>query len=768
MNGWLSVGPSRPEIDDEMLGVFADVVFRYLEGPIAVRLLSDAGAASAQPWIEAWPIDDELPDRLRAAALRAATAARALFVVPCALKHGGRATANNIAASASLIVDLDEGDIAAKRRFLTDSMGPPTMTVESGGVTASGAQRLHLYWRLTEAAYDDDLRKVAGVRRALARKAGGDGSLSALTQPIRAPGSLHLKQAPRLVRIVDVSENEIDLSDAIKIADEMLPRFEEGSKDASAEATPTISIGTLKEMRVRAEGRDGVTRFEALTRVIGHWLRRARLNEISLDEAWEAVVDHNAAQIDPPWDRVRLRREFDALLTRDQSTHSEAWAAQTAVGPSHVEGSDDGLASILVDRHAADWRYLPSARSWLRWDGEVWRRDELGGASNLARRICREAAARCDTPSAGRRLASAKTIQAVERIAATDPRIALTLADLDAHPMRLNAPGGVIDLETGVVEANCRDLLMTRLAGARPAGPRPLWEAFIAEITDHDDALCAYLQRLAGYCLTGSTEEQAFFFLHGGGANGKSVFLDTLASALGDYAKTAPFETFAATTHAGHPTELAGLRGARLVLVTETERDRDWAESRIKAVTGGDPIAARFMRGDFFEYRPAFKLMVAGNHRPGLRNFGEAMRRRLHLIPFNVTIPEHARDPKLPEKLKSELSGVLSWMIEGCALWRERGLDPPPKVRAAAAEYLDDEDLVGQWIAECCQTSPEAKATAQALFTSWKTFAESGGHEAGTTKGLGSELKARGFFPARSRSARGWTGIAPVTGRGRT
>ena len=172
---------------------------------------------------------------------------------------------------------------------------------------------------------------------------------------------------------------------------------------------------------------------------------------------------------------------------------------------------------------------------------------------------------------------------------------------------------------------------------------------------------------------------------------------------MGDYHRAAPIETFTASTNERHPTDLAGLRGARLVTAVETEEGRRWAESKIKVLTGGDKIAARFMRQDFFEFMPQFKLLIAGNHKLGLRSVDEAVRRRFNLIPFTVTIPPGERDQALSDKLKAELPGVLAWMIDGCLDWRTEWLSPPVAVTAATAAYLDAEDAIAAWMDECCQ-----------------------------------------------------------------
>ena len=226
---------------------------------------------------------------------------------------------------------------------------------------------------------------------------------------------------------------------------------------------------------------------------------------------------------------------------------------------------------------------------------------------------------------------------------------------------------------------------------------------------------------MAGYALTGSTEEHAIFFVYGTGANGKTVFVSTLAGILGDYHTTASMEVFIASNSERHPTELAGLRGAHLVTATETEEGRRWAESKIKALTGGDKIAARFMRQDFFEFIPQFKLLIAGNHKPSLRNVDEAIRRRMFLIPFTVTIPTNEQDKTLGDKLKEEWPGILQWMLEGCLMWQGEGLNPPEAVRKATTEYLDEEDAFTLWFEECCDRSGFGYETTAELFASWKT-----------------------------------------------
>ena len=245
-----------------------------------------------------------------------------------------------------------------------------------------------------------------------------------------------------------------------------------------------------------------------------------------------------------------------------------------------------------------------------------------------------------------------------ERLARTDLRVVATAEQWDADPWVLNTRSGTVELRTGALRAHRREDYCTRSTAVGPGGECARWLRFLDEITGGDEALAEFLARVAGYAVTGSTREHALFFAYGTGANGKGVFLGTLAGVLADYAVTSSMETFTEAYGERHPTDIAMLRGARLVVAQETESGRRWAESRIKQLTGGDRISARSMRQDFFEFLPQFKLLVAGNHKPALRNVDEAMRRRLHLAPFAVTIPADRRDPDLAETLREEWPGI--------------------------------------------------------------------------------------------------------------
>lgn len=425
-----------------------------------------------------------------------------------------------------------------------------------------------------------------------------------------------------------------------------------------------------------------------------------------------------------------------------------------------VWGTEDALALSFTRRYHRDWRYVAAWGRWLVWDGQRWRTEDTLAATDLIRSVCRQTAVRADNPKVAAKLASASTVGGVERLARADRRHAATTDEWDADPWLLNTPGGVVDLKTGRKRANDRADRMTKITTATPGGDCPQWMAFLSDIAGGDVDLQAYLQRMVGYCLTGVTSAHALFFLYGTGANGKSVFANVISTILGDYAATASMDTFVETRGDRHPTDLAGLRGARFVTAIETEQGRRLNESKVKAITGGDKISARFMRQDFFEYTPQFKPVIVGNHKPAIRNIDEAMKRRMHMIPFTVTIPPERRDSRLTEKLLAERDGILAWAVAGCLAWQREGLKPPASVVSATEEYFEAEDALGRWLDERCVRTPNAKSLTAELFTDWKQWAEAAGEFIGAQRRFSDLLITRGIEKWRNgMGVRGFQGI---------
>jgi putative DNA primase/helicase len=427
--------------------------------------------------------------------------------------------------------------------------------------------------------------------------------------------------------------------------------------------------------------------------------------------------------------------------------------------------NQDALAQDFADAHCDVLRYVPEWGRWYRFDGTCWRKDTTLAAVDLVRDMVR---ARADAVQRTG-IKSAANIYAVEKLARSDRRIAAAPEQWDADPWLITAGGATYDLRTGEGRNADPEDHITKSAGCpiAPTGtPHPIWAAFLERVLP-DLEVRDFLQRYAGYCLTGCTSEHAFAFCYGTGANGKSTFINTIAKAFGDYAATAVMSAFLASQGEQHPTDLAGLHGARLVVAQEVQSGRSWDESKIKAITGGDPITARFMRQDFFSYMPTFKLLIAGNHKPRIGSVDEAMRRRLLIIPFAVQVPLLERDHALMDKLELELPAILRWAMDGCMRWQAMGLSPPASVLAATNDYFGEQDIVGQWIEDCTQDAgPRAFTRTSALFASWRTWCEERNLKPGSTMRLMAALVERGYARGREPSTgqKGLIGIAIKAG----
>lgn len=409
--------------------------------------------------------------------------------------------------------------------------------------------------------------------------------------------------------------------------------------------------------------------------------------------------------------------------------------------------TEDWAAQQFAERHAGKLLFCHDSGKWHEWNGAAWAANRTGVAFQWGRELAREL---CKDENPKTRFVASKTSFAagVERFSRSDPKFAVTAEAWDRDPWLLGTPDGTVDLMTGRLRTADQADRLTKLAAVTPAGVArcPLWLAFLDQATGHDAGLIRFLQQWCGYCLTGVTREHALVFVYGPGGNGKSVFLNVITGIMAAYATTAAMDTFTASKGDRHPTDLAMLRGARLVTASETEEGRAWAEARIKQMTGGDPVSARFMRQDFFTFTPSFKLTIIGNHKPVLHNVDEAARRRFNIVPF---VHKPARpDRQLEEKLQAEWPGILRWMIDGCLDWQANGLVRPQSVAEATDTYFSDQDLFGQWLEEECELSPGNTyrwETSADLFASWQAYAKRAGDIPGSSKAFADNMRRRGL-----------------------
>ncbi|MEZ5544243.1 MAG: phage/plasmid primase, P4 family [Lysobacteraceae bacterium] len=333
--------------------------------------------------------------------------------------------------------------------------------------------------------------------------------------------------------------------------------------------------------------------------------------------------------------------------------------------------------------------------------------------------------------------------------------------ELDADPDLLGMPSGVLELETGKHRAHRQSDRITKVAGCEFSSQAmaPTWEKFVGEAMGGDAELIDFVQRLAGYALSGRRDSHILPILWGSGANGKSTFLGTLQAVLGEYAGNAAPGLLIQKHGTDHPTGLADLQGKRLVIVSETGESGRLNEEQVKLLTGGDKITARRMRMDFYTFQPTHLLLLQTNHKPRVAGVDEGIWRRLRLVPFAVTIPPERRDPALPEKLRAELPGILTWCWQGWQRYLVHGFNDPAAVRSATAEYRDASDQVGAFLDECCEVDAGFTVTAKDLYCAYRTWAQENGERERTQRDFGMRLSERGFERVKYGSGHRWRGL---------
>lgn len=420
-------------------------------------------------------------------------------------------------------------------------------------------------------------------------------------------------------------------------------------------------------------------------------------------------------------------------------------------------GNSERLAAFAGD----DLRFVPGM-GWLVYDSGVWRANNYAAVEIYKKRVIpaiyqeiQAFAATHDNDNIKKTSAWAKRSEEAARaegalkMARGSEPFHTSSSKLDADPMLLNVENGTIDLRTGKLRAHRRSDLITKIAPVNydPNARCPVFEKFLLQIMGGDKELVAFIQRVVGYSLTGCIKEQCWFICHGVGANGKGTLLNTLLQILGDYGAQAAPDLLMLARGGGekHPTEQADLMGRRLVVAQETESGRQLAEVAVKQMTGGDKMKARFMRGDFFEFFPTHKILLATNHKPVIKDTTESTWRRIHLIPFEKVVPAEERDKDLSEKLLAEASGILSWAIAGCLEWQKIGLKPPKKVRAATEEYREESDVIGLFLEDKTTRKNGERETLDDLHKAYVEWAETSKQGVFAKTSFSRLIKERGF-----------------------
>ncbi|MGW1848611.1 DNA primase family protein [Streptomyces sp. NPDC001966] len=459
------------------------------------------------------------------------------------------------------------------------------------------------------------------------------------------------------------------------------------------------------------------------------------------DDMW-AGEDDATTDVPPPRRAVRTVRRPRPVQHRGQLRMAERFLAEHGDALRHVHGI-----------------------GWHEWDGARWLADEtrvdLAHAVKTVKTALREledlsGEERDDLYKDARKSESASGLEGITKIASALAPMSTASKKLDADPHLFNTPTGTVNLLTGDITDCSRDDLITKVAGAglddepeEGDGGAAEWAAFLERILP-DEEVRLFVQRFCGYAMLGKVTEHVMPIFTGSGANGKGTFRDAMQAAFGDYAIEVDPAILMESKHERHGAFKMRLRGARLVFCSETEKEKRFAESTMKRLTGGDPIEANLMHKNPITFDPSHALVMFTNHLPAVSGDDPAVWRRILVVPFDVVIPEEERDSSLPDRLKKASAAVLAWVYEGWLAYQEQGLNPPEVIRVRTAEYQASSDVLGRFLDERTMATPHGRVRARELFNAWTAWCHASGEQPTTEKGFAESLAQRGYASKKS------------------
>jgi putative DNA primase/helicase len=441
----------------------------------------------------------------------------------------------------------------------------------------------------------------------------------------------------------------------------------------------------------------------------------------------------------------------------------------------HQPLTDLGNARRLIARHGQDIRYVPERKAWIVWDGIKWRYDNDGQIVRLATETVmsfRQETYKASDPGKDNDLyrhqihsQNLARIKAMITLASSEPGVAVHVDELDSNPFLFNLENGTLDLKIGLLRPHHPGDLITKASPVifNPSASSEVWDSFLKTVTEDNPELIRFLQQIAGYALTGDTSEERLFFLHGPGRTGKSTFIEALRSVYGPYGQALDFETLIKRNGNGPRNDIAGLQGSRFVSSSEVDEGKEMAESLVKQMTGGDTLSVRFLYGEFFSFKPQFKLFVCANNKPRVNFQDSGLWERILQIPFVHYFAPEERDPKVKKLLTNpEVSGsaILNWALTGCLDWQANGLVIPKIVSEATAGYKSEQNPLRDFLTDSCTIDPAQTTSIRDLMNAYTNWCNSNieNYPLGQRR-FKQTLESLGFKQERDASGRYWMGI---------
>lgn len=419
------------------------------------------------------------------------------------------------------------------------------------------------------------------------------------------------------------------------------------------------------------------------------------------------------------------------------------------------ENSDLGNAARMLAMHGSDIFYVGQWDTWVFWNGHYWQRDTIGHVPKLAYKMVRlmlNAANAIEDED--KRKAAIKFALTSENLKGLNAMLAITKEHVrvsadqfDTSIWLINVPNGTLNLKTGILQPFDKSDMLTKSISVTydETAQCPKWLNFLYMIFAGDQNLIDYVQKAVGYSLTGDVSEDCLHFAHGGGGNGKSTFFSILEKILGEYADKAPSAMLMASKFEGIPVDIAELQGKRLVVASEISRNVRWNEAKLKDLTGGDRLKARYMRANPFSFQPTHKLWIYGNYKPTVIGADDGIWRRMRLIPFIVKIPDSIKDTNFEDKLIPELAGILNWAVQGCLKWQSEGLAPVEAIDHATHEYREEMDRLQVFINECCAVGESRKCVVNELWGVYNSYCRQSGEYCVDKTEFRERLKRKNF-----------------------
>lgn len=501
-------------------------------------------------------------------------------------------------------------------------------------------------------------------------------------------------------------------------------------------------------------------RDTVLTSMAGAMRRRGLCKEAMA----AALLVENEKRCEPPLEEEQVRKIAESVSRYKPEDTVLIYIRQTGRVPERakvageIRFTDLGNAKRLAFWFGDDLRHCHPWGKDLVWVNNRWEHDATGQVDRWAKDTVAllhseaeqvaDVTARQNLIRFALKSEDSRRLRAMVTLVRSEPGIPVLPGELNRDPWLLNCLNGTLDLRTGKLGPHAKNDLITSLAPVEyHRGAQCLtWQQFLYGIFPRRESIIRYLQKLLGYALTGDVREQILAVFWGTGANGKSTLINTVLDLLGeDYAIKASRDLFMDRKQDNHPTQLARLYGKRLVVAVESQEGARLDESLVKELTGSDPVPARRMREDPWQFNPTHKAIQVTNHKPEIRGTDHGIWRRVRLIPFTVRIPDDLQDKRLPEKLRAELPGILNWLVQGCLAWQAEGLEAPEEVLAATREYRNSQDVLGEFLLECCTVHPDLKIRAGALYARYREWSEKGGEHPINQRRFGEAMTERGF-----------------------